>query len=131
MHAAAREAVAQQRRRGSPACELAYEAARDLQRERQTKTPGRRAPSIDRESFIETCELRPEIEQWCLIPSYVRDNSAECDERAHTRYARAIDRYERRAEGEADDWAPTEPITDPAAAAIPPPSMGPVRVTAD
>jgi len=129
-YAASREAIGQQRRRGSEACQLAFEAARDLQQARQTKTTGRRRTSIDRDDFIETCERRPEIEQWCLVPSYVMQNSADCDRRAHTRYARAIERYENRAEGEADDWAPTETPPEANAEAETPeaPTMGPVRV---
>jgi len=128
-YAASRDAVGQRRRRGSEACELAYEAARDLQRARQSKTAGR-GGAIDRDDFIETCELRPEIEQWCLVPSYVMQNSGECDRRAHTRYARAIERYENRAEGEADDWAPTEAPPEASAEAEAPeaPTMGPVRL---
>lgn len=127
-HAASRDAVSQTRRRGTEACQLAFEAARDLQRARQTKTPGRTA-SIDRESFLEMCDQRPEIEQWCLVPSYVQQHHDDCDRQAHTRYARAIDRYENRADGEADDWAPeADPTAPPTSTEVPAPTMGPVRI---
>ncbi len=129
MHAAARDAVSQQRRAGSEACQLAYEAARDLRQARQSKTPGRGSGSVDRDQFIEMCELRPDIEQWCLVPSYVQQHSDECDQRAHTRYARAIERYENRAGGAADDWAPAaDPSSPPGPAAVDAPQVGPRRV---
>ncbi|MBW2464812.1 MAG: hypothetical protein JRH11_24395 [Deltaproteobacteria bacterium] len=134
VHIAAREVGGRTIRRGSEACELAYEAMRDLQTERRQKTPGHRPSPVDHDNFVEGCERRPEIEQWCLVPSFIADNVEECDRRAHTRYQSALNRLERQQDGETVDWAPAEDA--PEAAEAPEaqnetgaPPAGPTRLT--
>ena len=135
-HAAALEVGNRPIPRGSEACELAFDAMRDLQAARRATTPGRRRGNLDRDNFVSSCELMPEIEQWCMVPSYIREHIEECDRQAHTRYQRAVARAERQDDGEAVDWAPAggsdEPDAEsdpqPSAPPSPSPSMGPVRV---
>lgn len=135
-HAAARDVGERPIPRGSEACDLAFQAMVDLQRARRAKTPGRRRGDLNRENYVSACELRPEIEQWCLVPSFVRENAEECDRRAHTRYQSAVARLERQQNGEAVDWAPAGDPPDEGdgtaegqAIPMPTPTMGPVRVT--
>jgi hypothetical protein len=127
MHGAARGVAGERPRRGSEACEAAFEAMQELRRERQ-RAANQRATPADRESFMDSCERMPEIEQWCMVPNYIRDHTEECDRRAHTRIQRAIARYEERADGEAEEWAPDEADLTGAvpAAATPEPEPEPV-----
>lgn len=135
-HSAALEVGNRPIPRGSEACELAFDSMQELQAARRAKTPGRRRADLDHDNFVSSCELMPEIEQWCMVPSYVREHIEECDRQAHTRYQRAVARAERQDDGEAVDWAPAggsdEPDGDSAPEqAAPPsaaPSMGPVRL---
>jgi len=108
---------------------------RDLQVARRAKTPGRRRGRLNHDNFVSSCELMPDIEQWCLVPSFVAEHVEECDSRANGRYQRAVARAEREQRGESVDWAPAGDLEDSDgqtgsenAAPSESPSPGPVRV---
>ncbi len=96
------------------ACELAYAAVQDVSRQFHQKTPAARDHLAARAYFMSTCRQKSEIEQWCLVPSYLAHHADECDRRAHTRFGRGAEGFDPSSApgGEDPDEGATGPSQD-------------------